>query len=147
MNKIKAVGYIRLQQSKCEDTIEDKKNLINEYAENHNIEIIDFYIDDINGTDLPEKDTDFPEFERLRDYVYDNTEVNTIVITRFDMFNTHNLCCMPDIPMLAELKAFGTEIISVMDSIEDYPHMKCVFSMFIEWIYAMQKLENESQNC
>ena len=83
-NKVKVVGYCRFSSSnQREESITAQKRFISMYADNHNMEIVDWYADHAKTG----KTVDRPEFQRLLADVKNHPEFQAIIVHKFDRFS------------------------------------------------------------
>lgn len=115
LDKMKVVGYTRFSSdNQREESITAQKRFINMYADNNQLEIIDWYTDEAKSG----KTMDRPDFQRLLNDAQNHPEFKAIVVHKFDRFSRNT---EDTLHYIKRFKDFGIEVISVSEPIEDTP--------------------------
>ena len=75
-DNLKAVGYVRCSTDQQEDSPDQQKREIQAYAQKHDLEIVDWYVDfGKSGTTFDQR----PEFEKLRRAIESKPQFQSVV--------------------------------------------------------------------
>ena len=122
-NKVKVVGYCRFSSSnQREESITAQKRFISMYADNHNMEIVDWYADHAKTG----KTVDRPEFQRLLADVKNHPEFQAIIVHKFDRFsrNTEDTLHYKNL-----FRDYGVDVISISENVDDTPAGRMMLTM------------------
>lgn len=123
MERLKVVGYTRFSSSnQREESITAQKRFISMYADNNNMEVIEWYVDKAKTG----KTADRPQFQKLLNDVKNNPTFKAVIVHKYDRFSRNT----KDTLYYTELfRDYGIEIFSVSENIDQTPAGKMLLTM------------------
>lgn len=121
--KIKAVGYARFSSSnQREESISAQKRYIATFAEDNNMEIIDWYCDRAKSA----KTVNRPEFQKLIQDAQNNPEFKAIIVHKSDRFSRN---VEDSIQYKRLFEDCGLEVIFVNERFDNSPSGKMMYNL------------------
>lgn len=123
LEKIKAVGYARFSSSnQREESITAQKRYISMYADNNNMEIINWYTDEAKTG----KTVDRPQFQKLLNDAKNSPPFKAIIVHKYDRFSRNTEDTLHYKKLLND---YGLKVISVSENVDDSPAGRMMLTM------------------